>query len=301
MSANTKSIVLSVALAVGAAAGWVAAGVANSSNEATGRARCPQRANGGGLGQAALPTAQSNATARPHVAKPKRKAPIRSSSDAEVQRRALEKRVRFLEDSIRIAKEKKPPKAFDATTASNEEIVERLMKLPTEWERDKELERLGTNRYYTFTMGQLGKLCPKMYGDLSREERAGYYGRVFEKAAERLAVLESVDQSFMTDDERALHQNFAEDLSNLPGFYNEKLYHLDGSIENKTLNEVVGDIKMIVDYQTRREELLAEERKMLISQTVKHFDIPEDVAADLLTAMDDVAKATEPAVFYRKK
>ena len=295
---NAKNILFAIlALSVGAAAGWFAAGA--------GRARCPQRADGGGLGQALLLVAGNGQDARcpsaGRAAKTKRKAPIRSSADAGVRRRALEKRVRFLEDSIRIAKEKKTPKTLDATTASNEEIVERLMKLPTEWERDKELERLGTNRYYTFNMGQLGKLCPKMYGDLSREERAGYYGRVFEKAAERLAVLESVDQSFMTDDERALHQNFAEDLSNLPGFYNEKLYHLDGSIENKTLSEVVGDIKMIVDYQTRREELLAEERKMLISQTVKHFDIPEDVAADLLTAMGDVAEATEPTVFYRKK
>ena len=218
-----------------------------------------------------------------------------------MQRRALEKRVRFLEDSIRIAKEKKPTKVLDATKASNDEIVERLMKLPTERERDMELQRLGKKRFNTFTIGQLGKLCPKMYGELSREEKEVYLGRVYEKSAERLAVLESVDKSLMTDDERALHQNFAEDLSHLLQLYNEKVYHLDVSIENKTAGEVIGDFQMIVDYQKRRASLLSEERDMLVSQAVKHFGIPDDAAADLLTAMSDVAEATDPTGFYRKK
>ena len=280
----------SAALAVGAAAGWFAAGVRSD-----GASPSQRGGDDGGV------VATQNA--RPHqpVAKPKRKAPIRSSSDAEVQRRALEKRVRFLEDSIRIAKEKKPPKAFDATTASNEEIVERLMKFPTEWERDQELQRLGTNRFYTFTVGQLGKLCPKMYGELSREEKEVYYGRLFEKTAERLAILDSVDQSLMTDDERALHGEFADDLAHLPKWYDEKLFHLDDSIENKTIGEVIGDVQMLVDHQKRREVLLSEERKMLISQAVRHFDIPDDAAADLLTATDDVVKAMDTAFFYRKK
>ena len=280
----------SAALAVGAAAGWFAAGVRSD-----GASPSQRGGDDGGV------VATQNA--RPHkpVAKPKRKAPIRSSSDAEVQRRALEKRVRFLEDSIRIAKEKKPPKAFDATTASNEEIVERLMKLPTERDRNQELQRLGKKRLNTFTMGQLGKLCPKMYGELSREEKEVYLGRVFEKSAERLAILESVDKSLMTDDERSLHQGFADDLACITELYNEKAYHLDDSIENKTYGEVMGDMKKISDYRKRREALLSKEREMLISQTAKHFGLPDDAAADLLTAMDEVAEATDPTVFYRKK
>ena len=205
---NSKNIIIAVAaLAVGAAAGWFAAGVRSDGAS-------PSQRGGDDGGVVATQSVRPQRT--PHVAKPKRKAPIRSTTDAEVQRRALEKRVRFLEDSIRLAKEKKPPKAFDATTASNEEIVERLMKFPTEWERDQELQRLGTNRFYTFTVGQLGKLCPKMYGELSREEKEVYYGRLFEKTAERLAILDSVDQSLMTDDERALHGEFADDLAHLP-------------------------------------------------------------------------------------
>ena len=39
----------------------------------------------------------------------------------------------------------------------------------------------------------------------------------------------------------------------------------------------------------------------LISQAAKHFDMPDDAAADLLSAMDDVADATDDTFFYRKK
>ena len=287
---QTKNIILAIiALAVGAAAGWFAAGV-----RIDGASPSQRRGDDGGV----VATQNALPQQTPPVAKPKHKTPIRSTADAEVKRRALEKRVRFLEDSIRIANEKKTPKALDATTASNEEIVERLMKLPTEWERDQELQRLGTNRLYTFTIGQLGKLCPKMYGELSREEKEIYYGRLFEKTAERLAILDSVDQSLMTDDEKTLHGEFSDELSHLPELYDEKLYHLDGSIENKTAGEVFGDIEMLVDYQKRRKVLLLKERELLISQAAKHFNIPDDAAAALLTATDDVEKAM---VFYRKE
>lgn len=287
---KTKTIIIVVAaLAVGAAVGWFVGGFVKGRQHAGGVGVSPAQCDGQGVHRASK------------APSPRRRAPIRSTSDADVQRRALEKRVRFLEDSIRIAKEKKPTKVLDATKASNDEIVERLMKLPTERERDMELQRLGKKRFNTFTIGQLGKLCPKMYGELSREEKEVYLGRVYEKSAERLAVLESVDKSLMTDDERALHQNFAEDLSHLLQLYNEKVYHLDVSIENKTAGEVIGDFQMIVDYQKRRASLLSEERDMLVSQAVKHFGIPDDAAADLLTAMSDVAEATDPTGFYRKK
>ena len=100
MSVNTKLIVL--ALVVGAAVGWFVGGVGErlarrsfgeGGGMGNGRARCPQRADGGGLGQAALPVDGNGQDARcpsaGPAAKPKRKAPIRSSSDAEVQRRIL--------------------------------------------------------------------------------------------------------------------------------------------------------------------------------------------------------------------
>ena len=38
------------------------------------------------------------------------------------------------------------------------------MKLPTEAERSKALNELGEERLKTFTLDELGKLCPKMFG-----------------------------------------------------------------------------------------------------------------------------------------
>ena len=101
-----KNIIIAVAaLAVGAAVGWFAGVLGNGERGmGNGWARCPQRADGGGLGQApllghplrgrtssggcALPVHRNGQDARcpsdVPAAKPKRKAPIRSSSDAEV-------------------------------------------------------------------------------------------------------------------------------------------------------------------------------------------------------------------------
>ena len=57
---KSRCVMIAVAaLAVGVAAGWFAGGNANLSADGSGRARCPQRADGGGLGQAALPAERS--------------------------------------------------------------------------------------------------------------------------------------------------------------------------------------------------------------------------------------------------
>ena len=88
-----KNIIIAVAaLALGAAVGWFVGGVGER-GMGNGRARCPQRADDGGLGQTAPPVHRNRQDARcpssGQAATPKRKAPIRSSSDVDVQRRIL--------------------------------------------------------------------------------------------------------------------------------------------------------------------------------------------------------------------
>jgi len=292
------TVLLSAALAFGAAAGWFAAGLWGTKTGRTGE--MPVAVNGQDAHSPSFNGQDVRCSRAIPAAKPKRKAPIRSSSHEKVQKRALEKRVRFLEDSLRIAKEKQTPKKADVTTASNEEIMERLLKLPTEGERDKELDRLGTNRLYTFTMGQLGKLYPKRYAAPSKDSKV-WHARMVEKTAERLAILDSLDQSTMTEEERSLHRDFEEALVQLPEVYLEKLCLEDGSFAERTLGEVIENIQQLVSSQKRMDTLKAQERKMLISQMAKHFDVPDDAAADLLTVMDDVATFTDGTVFYRKK
>ena len=74
-----NAIIAVAALAVGAAVGWFAGGLENGERGiGNGRARCPQRAVDGGLGQAALSVAGNGQDARcpsrVPAAKPRRKA-----------------------------------------------------------------------------------------------------------------------------------------------------------------------------------------------------------------------------------
>ena len=288
---KTKNIMVAIAaLATGAAAGWFAGGLGESSF-----------AKASTAAQALADKPEDKRDGRASVAaKPKRKAPMRSTADAEVRRRALEKRVRFLEDSIRIAKEKQSPKALDANAASNDEIVERLMKLPSEWEREKELERLGTKRLNTFTMSQLGKLCPQRYPAPDKDWKVRH-ARIVEKTAERLAILDSVDQSLMTEEEKALHCEFADAIVRQSELHVEKLSLEDDSFATRTLGEVMDNTgHRHANYESRK-ALLPKERKMLVSQAAKHFAVPDDAVADLMAAVDDVSDVSDPTFFSTRK
>ena len=83
-------------------------------------------------GRARSPSAPDGRAARPlatdTAAKPRRKALIRSSADAEVQKRILENKISYLEKCIAAAKggDAKPTEKKRETNA---ELVERLMKL----------------------------------------------------------------------------------------------------------------------------------------------------------------------------
>ena len=207
---QTKNIIIAIlALAVGAVAGWFAAGLANPSVEAAGRARCPQRADGGGLGQAALPTAQPNATARPAVAKPKRKAPIRSSSDAEVQRRILMGRVATLKKQLAVAKRmdearKNSPSATESDTAKNFRIREE--------ETNNLKKHTGKAKQGDWTVGEMLKYAPTFF--------AAQVGRAVDRTCltmsrvtDALAFLDTVDVSHMTEEERTVHERYAQKLA----------------------------------------------------------------------------------------
>ena len=102
--------------------------------------------------------APNGSVASPHAAdadaKPRRKALIRSLAGAEVQKRILENKISYLEKCIAAAKglDAKP---VEKKRESNAEIVERLMKLPTENERWTALNRLDEKTQMSLTMGEM--------------------------------------------------------------------------------------------------------------------------------------------------
>ena len=119
-----------VALAVGAMAGWFAAGACGNMETANdGRARSPVSPERSEPRKRWL-----QGCAPTEKAKPRRKALIRSSADAEVQKRILENKISYLEKCIAAAKVS-DAKPAEKKRETNAEIVARLMKLPTENER----------------------------------------------------------------------------------------------------------------------------------------------------------------------
>ena len=144
------------ALAVGAAAGWFAAGA---------RGNC---------GNVELWNCGNVETAN-ETAKPRRRALIRSSANADVQKRILENKIRYLEDCIAAAKGGAvsgesahsddgidgAPRPAEGNHETYAELLERLRKLPTEGERLTALERADEKAQDLITIGDMWQLCPR--------------------------------------------------------------------------------------------------------------------------------------------
>ena len=276
-----------VALAAGGVAGWLAAGawggVAVSSKP-------PYR------GEASLEC--NNGRARPHAAdaaaKPRRKALIRSSVDAEVEKRILENKIRYLEKCIAAAKggDAKPAEKKHETNA---ELVERLMKLPTENERWTALMRLDRKTNMSFTLGEMKRLCPE-HTELALSEPPGWRDKMTEVAARRIGILDAFDPSGLNEEERKVHTEFMEFLAECP----EAFVNMIDQNDSMTMGEVWECIEKVVSTLKRGAELVKKEREMLISQTVKSFEVPDGDAVELRATLDEVRDVTRFMYFEEK-
>ena len=274
---KAKNIILAiVALGFGAAAGWFVAGLTGTTGVS------PVEYNGQDVGR---PSGVEPA------AKSKRKAPIRSANDAGVQKRILERRIHYLEQGIRLAKEKRARTVDRVKSASNAELVERLMKLPTEWEREKALEQLGEERMKSLTLAELSRMLPKAF-DVPDEAVEGVK-RTVDKTGFRLGILDSVDQSGMSEEERNHHAAFVDNYASMPGLF-VKLLNLD-AYDRVTWGEQLEDVQRVLAASKRRNELLPQERQLLLSQAAKSFKVPDEAAAGLMSALDEVTEMTDYA------
>ena len=250
---KAKNIILAiVALGFGAAAGWFVAGLTGTTGVS------PVEYNGQDVGRPSgvEPDAKS-----------KRKAPIRSANDAGVQKRILERRIHYLEQGIRLAREKRARTVDRVKSASNAELVERLMKLPTEWEREKALEQLGEERMKSLTLAELSRMLPKAFN--VPDEAVEGVKRTVDKTGFRLGILDSVDQSGMSEEERNHHAAFVDNYASMPGLF-VKLLNLD-AYDRVTWGEQLEDIQRVLAASKRRTELLPRERQLLLSQAAKSF------------------------------
>ncbi len=280
-----------VALAVGGVAGWFAA---RAWGGAACAARTPYQARAD-VGRAGAP---NGSVASPHAAdaaaKPRRKALIRSLADAEVQKRILENKISYLEKCIAAAKggDAKPAEKKHETNA---ELVERLMKLPTENERWTALNRLDEKTQMSLTMGEMKRICPE-HTELALSEPPGWRDKMTEVAARRIGILDAFDPSGLNEEERKVHIAFMEFLAEGP----EAFVNMIDQNDSMTMGEVWECIEKVVSTFKRGAELVKKEREMLISQTIKSFEVPDGDAVELRATLDDVLTATRFMYFEEK-
>ena len=283
-----------VALAVGGVAGWFAAGAwSKCENVEVCKCENVETANDG---RARSPSAPNGRARRPATAdsKPRRKALIRSSADAEVQKRILENKISYLEKCIAAAKgcDAKPsPKKRE----TNAELVERLMKLPTENERWTALMRLDRKTNMSFTLGEMKRLCPK-HTELALSEPPGWRDKMTEVAARRIGILDALNPSGLNEEERKVHTEFMEFLAECP----EAFVNMIDQNDSMTMGEVWECIEKVVSTLKRGAELVKKEREMLVTQTVKSFEIPDGDAVDLRATLDEVRDVTRFMYFEEK-
>ena len=296
-----------VALAVGGVAGWFAAGawgkgkyenveVCKCENVKECKCENVETANDG---RARSPSAPNGRARRPATAdsKPRRKALIRSSADAEVQKRILENKISYLEKCIAAAKgvDAKPtPKKRE----TNAEIFERLMKLPTDTERYFAFTRLDEKTQMSLTIGELKKLCPRQMtiDEELAEKLAERLDKMTEVNARRIGILEAFNPSGLNDEERKVHAEFMDFLAECPDVFAKMIDQRD----SMTWGEVNGRIKRMISTYKRGAELVKKEQGMLITQVVESFEIPDGDALELRATLDDVWDATSSGYFEKK-
>ena len=286
---GTIHIVALAALAVGATAGWFAAGAwGNCGNVETandGRARSPVSPERSEPRKRCAPTEK---------AKPRRKALIRSSADAEVQKRILENKISYLEKCIAAAKVS-DAKPAEKKRETNAEIVERLMKLPTENERWTALSRLDRKTNMSFTLGEMKRLCPE-HTAIDEPKCLDNLDKITGFSARRIGVLGAFDLSGLNDEERKGHAEYMEVLAELPDLYANMIDQND----SMTMGEAWERIEKVISASERCAKLHKKENAMLISQTVKSFEVPDGDAVELRATLDDVRDVTRFMYFEEK-
>lgn len=276
------------ALAVGAAAGWLAA-------RAWREGKC------------------GNVETTNETAKPRRRALIRSSANADVQKRILENKIRYLEDCIAAAKVGTDsgegahssdgvggaPRSAEGNHETHAELVERLRKLPTEGERLTAWQRADDKAQELITVGEARQLIPRWAerSILSEKKLLENLDKSTELIGKRLGILCEFDLSGLNDEERKVHEDLMDRLAEFPDVFYTTLV---AQLESTTMGEYSERIKKYLSFYRQGVDLETEEREILISQALRSFEVPEAEAKELRSTLDEVRNVISFGRFMRK-
>ena len=207
---QVKSLTIAVAaLVVGAAAGWFAGGFVKGRQHAGGVGVSPAQCDGQGVHRASK------------APSPRRKAPIRSSADAEVQKRILKANIAALEKSLAAAKKEAAAIAeAKATKDSTGNLGENAQKSQSRASMIA-LGKKGQN----ITIGEWRRYAPERWEEIrNMQERWNDSKR--RQVIDMCEMLASADTSAMNEEERSLHLKYMQTLTDYQAAADRDLYEI---------------------------------------------------------------------------
>ena len=277
---KTKNIIIAVAaLATGAAAGWFAGGFVKGRQHAGGVGVSPAQCDGQGVHRASK------------APSPRRRAPFRSTADAEVQRLILKANIAALEKRLAAAK-KEAERIAAARAALKATGAESSADLDLQLaEAVKRLKEEGKKR----TVGEMRRLAPEWFENASRWT----YGKgdaFRRRTVEMLEILTALDVSGRTDKEREVHAKYMGILADAAQKFDAKI---DAVTDDTPTGEFFGinnEIFMQTGKSLGKDKLMIREQKMLRDLTLRNLGFSAEEMSEMMSALKEASAAIYASV-----
>ena len=287
--------VIIASLAVGAAAGWFAAGawgncgkveLCNCGNVETandGRARSPVSPERSEPRKRWL-----QGCAPTEKAKPRRKALIRSSADAEVQEKVLRGRIADLKKRLEFARRESEALAEARRRLSKDGIYRAAKNLEEVWLQSLEAKKALGKEDGKATIGEMRALAPDWWDHTEKDILSGRYDDRLKGVRRVLGILTSVDRSMMTPDELKVHDAFVEKLS---AAQEADAVLLDGITDGTAIGEMYKAFEGT--FAQYRDVDFKAERSALIDMISRAYGLADGDAARFSSVFKDVDGALQ--------
>ena len=278
-----------VALAVGAAAGWFAAGAwgerkcGNVETANDGRARSPVSPERSEPRKRWLQGCAPN-----EKAKPRRKVLMRSSADAEVQEKVLRGRIADLKKRLEFSRRESEALAEARRKLSKDGIYRAAKNLEEVWLQSVEAKKALGKEDGKATIGEMRALAPDWWDHTEKDLLSGRYDDRLRSVRRVLGILTSVDRSMMTPDELKVHDAFVEKLS---AAQEADVVLLDGMSDETTIAEMYKAFEGT--FAQYRDVDFKAERSALIDMISRAYGLADGDAARFSSVFKDVDGALQ--------
>ena len=280
--------VIIASLAVGAAAGWFAAG-------AWGERKCGNvelwKCGNVEAANAGRPSAPNGRACRPATAadsKPRRKVLMRSSADAEVQEKVLRGRIADLKKRLEFSRRESEALTEARRKLSKDGIYRAAKNLEEVWLQAVEAKKALGKEDGKATIGEMRALAPDWWDHTEKDILSGRYDDRLKGVWRVLGILTSVDWSMMTPDELKVHDAFVEKLS---AAQEADAVLLDGITDGTAIGEMYKAFEGT--FAQYRDVDFKAERSALIDMISRAYGLADGDAARFSSVFKDVDGALQ--------